>query len=68
MPTIKKIIVKKLMSDEEIASKEGEYFTESYYKNNGHIINFDCDVYKDSGELLLKFRKNVILKIYVKMH
>lgn len=62
MPTVKKIIVKKLMSDEQIASKEGEYFPESYYKNNGHIINFDCDVYKDTGELLLKFRKNVIPK------
>jgi len=60
---IKKIIVKKIMSDSEIESHEGEYFDEDFYKKpNRYIIKNDCDVYTDSGKLLLKFRKNVIDK------
>jgi hypothetical protein len=54
---VKKLVVDKLMSDEEIANYEGEYFAESYYN---HIIDSDCDVYTSDGDLLLKFRKNVI--------
>jgi hypothetical protein len=54
---IKKIVVSKLMSDSEIAQCEGDYFFENSYK---YIINSNCDVYTDTGKLLLKFRKGVI--------
>jgi len=58
---VKKIIVKKIISDENIKNKEGEYFPESFYnKKDRYIIDYDCDVYTNSGKLLLKFRKNVI--------
>lgn len=40
-------------------SREGDHFNEAHYKQ---IINEDADVYTDSGELLLKLRKNVIPK------
>lgn len=56
---VKKIIVTKLMSDEEIASKEGEHIDESMYHT---ILNEDADVYTDDGRLIIKFRKNVIPK------
>ena len=55
---VEKIIVKKLMTDEEIASKEGEYFPEKFYKGvNKYIIDQDTDVYRDDGKLLLKYRQ-----------
>ena len=54
---VKKLIVKKLMSDPEIADMEGEYFATSHYDM---IIDEDVDVYKDDNILLCKFRKNVI--------
>ena len=61
---IKKIIVKKIMTDKEIAAKEGEYIDFSHYTQPGFkgVIKEDIDVYTDTGELLLKFRKNVISK------
>ena len=45
------------MKDDEIKCREGEYFNEDHYHT---IINEDCDVYSDTGLLLLKLRKNVI--------
>jgi len=61
MPNIKIIKVKQILSDVELAKKEGEYFPESHYTK---IIKTNCDVYgilEDGTEkLLLKFRKNVI--------
>ena len=54
---IKKIIVKKIMSDDEIKLYQGEYFNQSKYHT---IVNENCDVYTDTGKLLLKLRKNVI--------
>jgi len=60
---VRKIIVDKILSDDEIASKEGEYFAESYYKKKGrYIIKDDCDVYTRDGKLLMKLRKKVIPK------
>ena len=56
---VKKIIVKKIMSDKEIASREGDYFDEDHYKV---ILNKNADVYTDDGKLLIKFRKNVLDK------
>ena len=62
MPRIKKLIVSKIMSDDEISKKEGTWFTEDdlIYP----IINKNIDVYylDDEGneKLLLKYRKNQI--------
>ena len=58
---IKVFYLKKIMSDNDIADKEGEYFDESHYNK---IIKYDCDCYRidENGNkhLLLKFRKKVI--------
>ena len=45
---VKKIIVKKKMTDKEISEREGEYFDEDHYDI---IVNSDTDVYTDTGEL-----------------
>ena len=54
---IHKLIVSKIISDELMHLKDGEYFPSSHYT---HIIRDDTDVYKENGDLLLKFRKAVI--------
>jgi len=55
---VKTIYVSKVMSDDEISDKEGEYFDENTYNT---ILNEDADVYrKEDGKLLLKLRKNCI--------
>ena len=61
---IKTIIVKKIIDDEYIESKEGEYFDENHYKKpNRHVlIGENVDVYKENGDLLLKIRRGVIGK------
>ena len=62
---IKKLYVKKLMSDEEIASKESQYF-DKFDK----VIKSNIDVYyKENGKdiLLAKFRKKVIPKSLTKL-
>ena len=56
---VKRITVSKIMSDNEIASKEGDHFDEKHYKI---IVNEDADVYTNDGKLLLKLRKNVFPK------
>lgn len=57
MENIKKIIVKKILTDEQMKSFQGEHFDESHYHT---IVNENCDVYTDTGKLLLKLRKKVI--------
>ena len=55
---VKTIYVSKVMSDDEISDKEGEYFDENTYNM---ILDDDVDVYrKEDGKLLLKLRKNCI--------
>ena len=57
---VKKINVKKLMSDEEIKSLEGDFFGKKNFKT---ILSDSCDVFYKDGKkkiLLAKFRKNVI--------
>ena len=58
----KKLVVKKLCSDEEIAQRRGTWIEESDIKYP--IVNSNTDVYRldDNGNeiLLLKFRKNCI--------
>ena len=62
---MKKLTVSKIMSDTEIEDREGEYFPEKFYKGEKrYIVKNDIDVYTDEGNLLLKFRKNVISKKY----
>ena len=62
MPRIKKLVVEKLFSDEEIAKKEGQWYNEDELKYP--VITSNIDVYyKDddgSEKLLLKFRKKRI--------
>ena len=62
MPRPKTLVVEKIYSDDEIKSKEGQWFDESHIKYP--IVNSNTDVYRldDEGNkhLLLKFRKNVI--------
>ena len=62
MPRQKTLVVEKIYSDDEIKSKEGQWFDESHIKYP--IVNSNTDVYRldDEGNkhLLLKFRKNVI--------
>ena len=56
------LVLDKLMSDDKIAKKEGNYFKSKDYN---HIVNYDCDVYgivDGKQKLLAKFRKNVIPK------
>lgn len=56
----KEIVVKKVMTDEEIQKKEGTYFDEKGFT----ILDEDCDIYTmdENGEkkLLAKLRKQVI--------
>lgn len=58
---VKKIVVSQALTNEEIESKEGQYFDENHYTT---IINQDCDIYRkmpDGKEhLLCRFRKNVL--------
>ena len=58
---VRKLIVKKIMTDNQMDDKEGEYFDEKHYK---HIIKYNSDCYREDDEgnhhLLAKFRKNVL--------
>tara|TARA_Y100000591_G_scaffold318947_1_gene330433 strand:- start:185 stop:1339 length:1155 start_codon:yes stop_codon:yes gene_type:complete len=62
MPRPKVLVVEKLYSDDEIKSKEGQWFEESHIKYPIVISNTDVYRLDDEGNrhLLLKFRKNVI--------
>mgnify|MGYP005853925611 CR=1 FL=1 len=55
---IHKIIVKKVLSDEETQKLEGTLLPKGYYKRI--IKNKNADVYTEEGDLLLRFRKNVL--------
>ena len=57
---VKKLIVSKIMTDDEIKKREGTYFPAAFFKD---IIQDDCDVYYQKSDqlvLLCSFRKNVI--------
>ena len=62
MPRIKKLLVTKILSDEDIAKREGTWFTEDDLVHP--IVRSNLDVYylDESGQekLLLKYRKNQI--------
>ena len=56
MSQIKKVIVKKHFTDDEMKTKEGTFFDDSKCK----IYRKNVDIYTESGELLIKFRKKVL--------
>lgn len=61
MPRPRKIIVNKIMTDDEVSTLEGNWIDESFIKTP--LIDSNCDVYYKEGDtlhLLLKFRKNCI--------
>ena len=66
---VKKIIVTKILSDEEVSKLEGTWIEESHIKRP--IIKTDSDVYyldENNNEiLLLKFRKRVISDKLIKV-
>jgi hypothetical protein len=49
--------VKKILTDEETAAKKGVFIKDSMYPV---VLKDDADVYTEDGELLLRFRKNVL--------
>tara|TARA_A100001037_G_scaffold306724_1_gene354594 strand:- start:5470 stop:6624 length:1155 start_codon:yes stop_codon:yes gene_type:complete len=62
MPRPKKLVINKVLTDEETSKLEGKWIDDSYMKLP--VINYNVDVYyKDddgSEKLLLKFRRNSI--------
>ena len=55
------IIAKKLLSDDYIKEKEGDYFDSKHYNK---IVDYDCDCYyydeNNKKKILFKFRKKVL--------
>jgi hypothetical protein len=64
MSKVKVIILKPILTKEEIQKKEGHYFPESHYTKHNKVIKTNTDVYgideDGTKKCLLKFRKNVI--------
>lgn len=56
---VKKIIAKKILTDEELAALKGHKLPPNYFKI---VLKENADVYSDDGKLLLRFRKNVLNK------
>mgnify|MGYP003144982047 CR=1 FL=1 len=54
---VKKLIQKKIMTDKTVSSLKGKFIDESYIKT---LINYDCDVFDNYGNILVRFRKNII--------
>jgi len=67
--TIKKLVLNEILNNEQISSKEGNWFNSKDMKNG--ILNENCDVYRVGEDgiehLLCKFRKNVIPKDLVEL-
>lgn len=61
--SISSLTVKKILSNEEMEEKQGNYFGSSHYHT---IISEDRDVFKENGELLIRFRKKVIPEEFYK--
>lgn len=56
---VPKIIVKKILSDQESNNLIGKKLPSGYFKK---VIKKDCDVFTEDGKCLLRFRKNVLPK------
>ena len=52
------LVCDKFISDEGIKNLNGSYIDEEFIMYP--VIREDCDCFTDTGELLFKFRKNVI--------
>lgn len=59
MYMIKKILVNKVLSNDELEELIGTQLPNGYFKM---VLCEDCDVYTDEGDILLKLRKNVFSK------
>ena len=55
---MKTLNLAKLLTDDEVEKLKGHFINESHIKYN--IVDTDTDCYTDTGELLFKFRKNVL--------
>ena len=62
---VRKIIVKKVLTDEQTKKLEGTRLPKGYFKKV--IKKENVDIYTDEGELLLKYRHNVIPKKNVEL-
>ena len=49
--------VRKILTDEQTVNQKGKFMTEKQYPV---VLKEDADVYTEDGELLLRFRKNVL--------
>ena len=56
---VKKIIAKKILTDEQLNKLKGNKLPPNYFKT---VLKEDADVYSEDGNLLLRFRKNVLNK------
>lgn len=54
---VKKVIVKKILSDEETEKMKGVVLPKGYFKK---VFKEDVDVYTEDGKPLLRFRKGVL--------
>ncbi len=55
--TVPVYTVRKILTDEETKKYEGKYLEDKDFKI---VLNSDADVYDEKGDLILKFRKNVL--------
>jgi len=60
---VKKVVVKKILSDEQVKKLVGTKLPRGYFKK---VVRENVDVYTDDGKLLLKFRRNVLPQRNVK--
>lgn len=54
---VKKITVQPILSDSKVEKLYGKLLPKGYFKT---ILKEDVDVYKENGDILLRFRKNVL--------
>jgi hypothetical protein len=54
---VKRIVVKKILTDEETNKLQGTLLPKGYYKK---IIRENVDVFTEDGDVLIRFRKNVL--------
>ncbi len=52
-----KVILSELYSDEDLETLKGKYLDDEYIHT---MINESCDIYSDTGEFILSFKKDII--------
>tara|TARA_B100001094_G_scaffold35552_1_gene29563 strand:+ start:11730 stop:12899 length:1170 start_codon:yes stop_codon:yes gene_type:complete len=53
----RRITVNQILEDSDMLSIEGDHIDALHYS---HVVDYDCDAFTDSGNLLFKFRKGAI--------